>query len=198
MKRMLYVLTILAVVFAWRDWARREIDHPPGVIVPEAPKQSDAGEAKPFEFEGYSLSPRALFEIRARVLSREDYRWSQGADLSPMDLALGWGRMSDQSVLDSIEISQGARWYYTRYEHPSPLPDRDIIHQSANIHMVPGDALVQERLRSIRRGHIIHARGYLVDAKHQSGFSWNTSLSREDSGDGACELFYVERLNIED
>jgi hypothetical protein len=197
MKRMLYVLAFLAVVFAWRDWARREIDHPPGVLVPEAPKQSVVGGATSFEFAGYSLSPRALFEIRARVLSREDYRWSQGADLSPMDLALGWGKMSDQNVLDRIDISQGARWYHTRYENPAPLPDRDIIHQSANMHMVPGDDVVQARLRSIRPGHIIHARGYLVDAEHQSGFSWHTSLSREDSGDGACELFYVERLDIE-
>jgi hypothetical protein len=198
MKRMLYVLVILAVVFGWRDWARRAIEHPPGILVPEAPRQSAADGVNPFEFAGYNLQPRAVFEIRARVLSREDYRWSQGADLSPMDLALGWRQMSDQSVLDRIDISQGARWYYTRYEHPSPLPDREIIHQSANIHMVPGDALVQQRLRSIRRGHIIHARGYLVDAKHPSGFSWHTSLSREDSGDGACELFYVERLYIED
>jgi hypothetical protein len=194
---MLYVLLILAIVFGWRDWARRAIAHPPGVLVPDGPRQSAADGAKPFEFAGYSLRPRAVFEIRARVLSREDYRWSQGADLSPMDLALGWRQMSDQSVLDRIDISQGARWYYTRYEHPSPLPDREIIHQSANIHMVPGNALVQRRLRDIRRGHIIYARGYLVDAKHPSGFSWNTSLSREDSGNGACELFYVELLYIE-
>lgn len=198
MKRVLYVLILLAIVLGWRDWAQREIVHPPGVLVPEAPRQLTPAGAQPFQLQGYRLSPRATFEIRARVLSRENYRWDEGADLAPIDLALGWGVMSDQAVLDRIDISQGARWYYTRYEYPSPLQDREIIHQSANIHMVPGDALVQQRLRSIRRGHIIYARGYLVDAKHPSGFSWHTSLSREDSGDGACELFYVERLYIED
>jgi hypothetical protein len=197
MKRMLYLLIVLVIVVGWRDWAQGDIDHPPGVLVPEEPRQLDAGNAQPFGFEGYRLNPRARFEIRARVLSRADYRWSKGADLSPMDLALGWRRMSDQSVLDRIDVSQGARWYYTRYEHPSPLPDRDIIHQSGNMHMVPGNDLVHKRLRGIRPGHIIQASGYLVDAEHRSGFSWRTSLSREDSGDGACELFYVERLDVE-
>lgn len=197
MKRTLYLLLLLAVFFGWRDWTRREILHPSGVLVIEAPRQQAPGDAQPFTFEDYRLEPRARFELRARVLSREDYRWSEGADLSPVDLALGWGAMSDQAVLDRIEISQGGRWYHTRYEHPAPLPDREIIRQSSNMHIIPADALVRKRLRAIRRGDIVHARGYLVDADHQSGFRWNTSLSRDDTGNGACELFYVERLEIE-
>jgi hypothetical protein len=64
--------------------------------------------------------------------------------------------------------------------------------------MVPASPLVRERLQQIRRGHIIRARGYLVDADGESGFRWQTSLSREDTGGGACELFYVERIEIEE
>jgi len=197
MKRALYLLVLLAVFFGWRDWTQREILHPPGVLVIEPPRQLAPGDAQPFQFEGYRLKPRARFELRARVLSRENYRWSEGANLSPVDLALGWGAMSDQAVLDRIEISQGGRWYHTRYEYPAPLPDREIIRQSGNMHIIPADALVRKRLRAIRRGAIVHARGYLVDADHESGFRWSTSLSRDDTGNGACELFYVERLDIE-
>jgi hypothetical protein len=197
MKRTLYLLVLLAVVFGWRDWTHREILHPPGVLVAEAPRQAAPGDAPPIRFEGYRLKPRAWFELRARVLSRENYRWSEGADLSPVDLALGWGDMSDQAVLDRIEISQGGRWYHTRYEYPAPLSDREIIRQSGNMHIIPADVLVRARLQDIRRGDIVHARGYLVDADHESGFRWNTSLSRDDTGNGACELFYVERLEIE-
>lgn len=197
MKRALYLLILLAVVFGWRDWQRREIVHPPGVLVAEEPRQLDPGDMQPFLLEGFRLNPRAYFDLRARVLSREDYRWDEGAVLSPMDLALGWGAMSDQSVLDRIDVSQGSRWYFTRYEAPAPLPDHQIIHQSGNMHMVPANALVRERLREIRRGHIVRLRGYLVDAEDESGFRWNTSLSRHDTGNGACELFYVERIDIE-
>lgn len=197
MKRALYLLLILTAAFAWRDWSRREIVHPAGVLVPEAPRQADAGDARAIETAGYRLSPRARFEIRARVLSREDYRWDEGAKLSPMDLALGWGAMSDQSLLEQIEISQGARWYHTRYEHPAPLADSEIIQQSGNMHLVPADALVLKQMKKIRHGHIIRARGYLIDAERADGFRWKTSLSRLDTGGGSCELFYVEQLSIE-
>jgi len=197
MKRALYLLLIVAIVFGWRDWSRREIVHPPGILVPDEPRQSAVVDARAFEWAGFRLSPRAQFDIRARVLSREDYRWDDGSDLSPMDLALGWGAMSDQSVLERIEISQGARWYYTRYDYPAPLADRYIIRQSGNMHLVPANPAILTRLREIRRGDVVWLRGFLVDADHDSGFRWRTSLSREDSGDGACELFYVELITIE-
>ena len=197
MKRALYLLLLLAMVLAWRDWSRREIVHPPGVLVPEAPRQQSPGPAKAFQLEDYRLTPRALFELRARVLSREDYRWDAGADLAPVDLALGWGAMSDQAVLDRIEISQGARWYFTRYDDPPPLAARDIIRQSGNMHLVPANPTILARLKQVRRGDVVWLRGYLVDAEHESGFRWTTSLSREDSGQGACEIFYVEQLSLE-
>ncbi len=197
MKRILFLLVVATLVFVWRDWMRREIVHPPGVLVPEAPQQSGLSGEQPFEFRGYRLTPRARFVLRARVLSRKDYRWGDAADLSPMDLALGWGAMSDQAVLERVEVSQGARWYYTRYEYPAPLPDRDIVRQSGNMHIIPADDLVRQRLGDIRRGAVVRAQGYLVDVDQESGFRWRTSPSRNDSGDGSCELFYVERIMIE-
>ena len=182
MKRAFYLLLLLAIVLAWRDWSRREIVHPPGVLVHEAPRQRPVEGSQVIKLEDYRLTPRALFELRARVLSRE---------------ALGWRGMSDQAVLDRIEVSQGARWYRTRYDYPAPMADRDIIRQSGNMHMVPANAAIRARLKQIRRGDLVWLRGYLVDADHDSGFRWRTSLSREDTGDGACEVFYIERITIE-
>ena len=37
-------------------------------------------------------------------------------------------------------------------------------------------------------------RGYLVNVGGPDGFSWNTSLRRDDTGNGACEVFYVESV----
>jgi len=37
-------------------------------------------------------------------------------------------------------------------------------------------------------------RGYLVNVTGPNGFNWNTSLRRDDTGNGACELFYVQAL----
>jgi hypothetical protein len=37
---------------------------------------------------------------------------------------------------------------------------------------------------------------WLVDIRGPGGFSWNTSLRRDDTGNGACEIVYVEELEV--
>lgn len=196
MKKAFYVLLILVVLLTWRNWTRREIVHPPGVLVPQAPRQVAVAEFAYFVHRGFRLTPRAELDIRARVLSREDYRFGKESELSPMDLALGWGVMSDQAVLDRIQVSQGARWYFTRDEYPQPVPDRAIINNSGNMHMIPASDAVLGRLREIRNGDVVRLRGFLVDVDEDSGFQWRTSLRRDDTGNGSCEIFFVERIQI--
>ena len=197
MKKAFYVLLILVVLLTWRNWTRREIIHPPGVLVPQAPRQVAVAEFAYFVHRGFRLTPRAELDIRARVLSREDYRFGKESELSPMDLALGWGVMSDQAVLDRIEISQSGRWYRTRYDFPAPVSDQQIIISSSNMHMIPATGAIKKRIRKLRRGDIVHLAGYLVNVAHDSGWRWQSSLRRDDTGAGACELFYVEQLRIE-
>ena len=197
MKKWLYVLAILAAVMAWRDWIRGPIEHPPGVLVPQAPIQGSEDRGAPLMLGAFTLTPRAEFQLRARVLGRKDYRWGAVSELSPMDLALGWRAMSDQAVLDRIEVRQGARWYFTRYELPAPLSDREIVLNSGNMHMIPATDRIRSDLRRIRNGDVVRIEGFLVDVDRADGFRWRTSLTREDTGDGSCEIVYLERLYIE-
>lgn len=197
MKKVLYALGFVVLLVAWRDWSGREIIHQPGILVSEAPRQQALDESEPIRVGEFRLSRRASFDLQARVLSREDYWWGTESDLSPIDLALGWGVMSDQAVLDRIDISQGSRWYFTRYELPPPIPDREIIRHSGNMHMVPDGPAVLRELKKVRAGDIIRGRGYLVDVDHDSGFYWRTSLRRDDTGGGSCEIFYLEQFEIE-
>jgi hypothetical protein len=197
-KNTFFVLLLILLILAVRGWEGRERAHDPGVLVPESPLQSRAAGRSPIEIGAYRLTPRAGFQLRARVLSREDYRWDAGADLSPVDLALGWGVMSDQAVLDRIDITQGTRWYFTRYERPAPISDREIIRHSANMHMIPANDWVADKLDDVRTGDLVQLHGLLVDADRADGFRWRTSLTRDDTGNGSCELFYVEQIFIED
>jgi len=196
-KKILFVVLVLLAGMAYRDWSLREIEHPPGVLVSELPKQVNVRGLASVTMDGYELTPRAEFEIRARVLARKDYSWGTEADLSPVDLALGWGVMSDQAVLDRIEISQGSRWYYTRYELPAPISDKEIIQNSSNMHIIPAQNRIKKKLQDVRVGDIVRLRGRLVDIDHPSGWYWRTSLSREDTGSGSCEIVYLEDIEIE-
>lgn len=197
MKNTLYVVLVLLLILLVRNWEQRDIEHPPGVLVPELPRQVDLESAQPFELGPFSVTPRAEFRIRARVLGRERYYLGDEAELSPVDLALGWGVMSDQGILDRIEISQGGRWYFTRYDYPAPISDTQIIRHSGNMHMIPANDWVEDKLSEIRTGDLIQARGFLVDVDRSDGFQWRTSLTRNDTGGGSCELFYLEHLFIE-
>jgi hypothetical protein len=196
-KKILFIVLVLLAGMAYRDWSLRDIEYPPGVLVSELPKQTDVRDPAPVMMDDYELTARADFKIRARVLSRENYSWGSEADLSPVDLALGWGVMSDQAVLDRIEISQGSRWYHTRYQLPAPISDREIIQNSGNMHMIPADNWVRKKLRGVRVGDIVWLQGKLVDIDHPSGWHWRTSLRRDDTGGGSCEIVYLEDIEIE-
>lgn len=181
----------MLAVLSLRQWMQRDIVHPPGVLVPERPVQRDIPAGRTITHGEFQLRARADFALSARVLSTRRYGWGRDADLSPVDLALGWGPMSDQAVLDRIDITQGNRWYFTRFELPAPLPERDIIRHSANMHLIPAEPSVEDALTALRRGDLVNLEGFLVDAADASGFTWRTSLTRDDTGDGSCELFLV-------
>ncbi len=197
MVRRLFILSIVALGFlVYRDWDSAPVDHQPGVIVTELPVQMNLKPSN-FMLDDYLLTRKAAFEIRARVLSTEEYFMGREADLSPIDLALGWGPMSNQAVLDQLKISQSGRWFRWRYEGSPPVPEPLIISSSGNMHMIPSNKSIERRLKQLRRGSIIRLEGYLVDVDHDSGWRWRSSMSRNDTGDGACELVYVESLEVE-
>ena len=199
MNRFRLLLVLLLLLAAWGGlswWQSRPLQHPPGVLVTDAPQQLPlAGPLSLPDDDAYRLTPRARFDLSARVLSRADYRFDAGADLVPTDLALGWQQMSDSAVLDHIAISQANRFYFWSVRR-FPIPRRVIETESANMHLIPADAEVRLALKRVRVGDVITLDGYLVDARRGNGFVWRTSLTRDDTGAGACELVYVEQLRI--
>lgn len=186
------ILCALLAWGGWNYWTNRPQEQAPGILASNAPLQIDVGET-PVMIDGYTLTPRARFEIKARVLSRENYRLGREADLSPVDLALGWEAMSDTKVLEKIDISQSGRSYFWHTESP-PIPFEQIAKQSANMHMIPANAEVRARLQQVRRGQVIRISAQLVDVASSDGWQWHTSLTRDDTGAGACEVLLVQDL----
>jgi len=179
-----------------RDWQQKPISHPPGILVTTAPIQIDVL-ATGFEHEAYQVTRKSRFEIQGRVLSTENYYLGREADLSPIDLALGWGVMSDTSLLEQLEISQSSRWYRWRYEDSILVSEQQIIASSGNMHMIPATQSVEQSLMKLRQGDVIALQGYLVDVDHKSGWKWRTSMTRTDTGGGACEIVYVESITVQ-
>ncbi len=196
-------LQILAVCvlsyFAFESFTHRAIHHPDGlVLVANDPEQTDTIDS-PFTFKQYTIQPLADFKIDARVLSTEHYYLDTGANLVPVDLALGWGRMSDSAVIKPLNISQSGRFYRYHYDLPAPIPPEEIISHSANMHMIPSTKLIEKELKNVRVGQVIHITGTLVQATNsEKHWTWRSSLTRYDTGAGACELVWVKQLSVTD
>lgn len=148
-----------------------------------------------FEQNGYSLKPLASFELEAKVLSKENYWFGREAELSKTDLALGWGIMATDELLNKVEVTQHNRWYFWNVSHDfTDELGREISTHSSNMHIIPGNSEVERQLDDIEKGQIVYIKGYLIQANAQDGWHWQSSLSREDTGNGACELVWAEKL----
>ena len=191
-----WLLLALVLLAIWLWTSGRPVARANGVIAPDNPVQTGFESAPPaIAFKDATLHPLAQFTLTARVLSRDDYHLDAESDISPTDLAFGWGRMSDSAVLRDIDISQGGRFYFWR-TRAFPIPEREIETHSANMHMIPADASVARALKRVRVGDVVTLDGYLVEADKPGGWRWRSSLTRDDTGAGACELVYVRDLSI--
>jgi hypothetical protein len=192
------ILLIVAtsfVLFGLYQWStNRPVSYGPGMVAPHAPEQETIENGAPFSHRGYSVTPLATFSVEGRVLGTKRYA-DRGSDLAPIDLALGWGPMSDEAVLKDIRISQSSRFYIWRTE-TFPIPRKAIEENSANMHLIPATHDIAKRLRRARKGHIVGIRGYLVNVDSGDNWHWRSSLTRKDTGNGACELIWVEAFEI--
>ena len=171
-----------------------EVNHGPGVIAPNLPTQQELRGEAGFTHNGFNIQPLARFNIEARVLSRKNYSFDEESKLAPIDLALGWGSMSDERVLDTMEIKQSNRWYHWRTDK-FVIPRKEVIESSANMHLVPANDQVSESLDEIVKGNVVRISGYLIEAE-SSDMKWRSSLTRTDRGANACELIYVQSIEI--
>ncbi|MEO6871642.1 MAG: hypothetical protein ABI233_05415 [Chthoniobacterales bacterium] len=195
---MKFVSLIAVVALAWFAYGRMTapITYPPGVLVAAEPSQTAlTPNDAPFETGKFHLQPLAHFTLDARVLHRKIYRYDRPSALVPVDLAVGWGAMSNQAVLDHLELSQSARFFWYEWRKQPPIPESEIIAHATNLHLIPSSLAIAKRCKQLRAGVLIHLRGLLVEATGPEIGTWRSSLSRTDTGNGACELVWVEELH---
>jgi hypothetical protein len=189
-----WIVAAVVLFSAWRLYSQRDISHAPGMLAAAAPSQHELDDVISIERGSFRLRPRAEFSATVRILAREDYSLGDLATLVPTDFAVGWGPMSDSAILDGIEISQGDRFYYWRTES-WPLSRQDIESHSANWHVIAGSESVGTILRRLRTGNVVELRGQLVDIEGLEG-GMKTSLSRRDTGAGACEILFAASARV--
>ena len=161
---------------------------------PRDPTQSEQTLPTAFTRDDYTIKPLARYTLTAVVLSRSRYRFDEAAKLAPVDLALGWGAMSDAATINALGISQSGRWYEYRWSGEPPISPSEIASHSANTHCIPANAEIRRQLLAVKRHDLVSLDGYLVEVTRPNGWHWRSSLTRDDTRGGACELLWVTQV----
>lgn len=81
---------VTAFVFllgAYQYWTDREVKHAPGILVREAPEQTNLTDnLPPLPVKDATITPLANYKIRARALGKERYWLGQSVTFVPYDV----------------------------------------------------------------------------------------------------------------
>lgn len=146
-----------------------------------------------YRYPGYEIASLESLRISGRVLSVRTYNNGREAELSPLDIALGWGAMAEPANINQLVLSQRNRWLYWKAQS-LPVPRAELVSSMANIHIIPADAAVGAQLAELPVGASIELHGDLVEARGEDGWKWRSSLSRSDTGAKSCELLLLRKI----
>lgn len=148
-----------------------------------------------FVYPGYTIAPLEPFQLTGRILSTRSYRSGREAELSPVDLAIGWDEMAKPDNIAQLDISQRNRWMYWKAKR-LPLPRRQLESSMANVHIIPASVDVAEQVEALAPGSLVTLDGDLVQVNADDGWRWRSSLSRTDTGARSCEVLWLNRIQV--
>lgn len=149
-----------------------------------------------------TLSSDTSYSISAKVESVKAYGDATGSVL-PYDLLLAWGKMSESGVDSRLtwkqEGRQGMVYGALGGLNASGIDKGYVVSHISNNHIIPANERIRAALETIRPGDMVKIDGRLVEVKIKTGnkiISLQSSKSRYDQGDGACEVIMAERMKI--
>ncbi len=150
--------------------------------------------------DGYRvlLNAKARYRLDGVLVSKRGYRGGIMNWLAPWDYGMIWGAVIEQQKF--IQFRQVVRFMLYRYSPEAPVSMPYISSHSSNSHLIPANPNIRKALGKARKKATVRIEGYLVEVTVIKGpklfSSWNSSLTRLDTGNGACEIIYVTRLRI--
>ena len=150
---------------------------------------------------------RAYYDISAVVTSVHDYfGFDFYSALVPRDICLAWGDLKDSLKDPDISYWQDSRECHIKHpnyfaEHPEEAEvgvgrSKFTSLTFSNNHLIPATREVRDQIFGLRRGDKVRIIGYLVSAYSSDTHAEHlvSSTRRDDTGDGACEVIYVARI----
>ena len=193
---LLIVIAVIIFFFVKEHVGRRSIA---GI---GEPVQTEASGSAKMNLDGYDITVtyKYSYNIAALVVSTHDYAENDiGDKLAPTDVALAWGKVA--ALNGSVDFHWSHSGRFIRWSLPSSEElakvgsEAEVDHSVSNNHLIAANESIKKRIKKIKEGDYIRIKGYLVNVdgvkSDGTSFYWYSSTSRDDTGDGACEVIYV-------
>lgn len=202
--------TVLYLIFyiLYSSFSSQEkINNSSDIFCKEDPIQNTCSDIQNLSIEGISseyykdvvIVAKAEYTIQARLVLKTEYN-DQNSGIAKCDLALAWGDIAKISNIKDVTYSQSNRWYYFTTHNILKFSVKYVGEHSCNLHAIASTKKIQKEIDSLKQYDIVRLKGYLVNVtwknENDSSYYWNSSLRRDDSGDGACELMYITDIQI--
>jgi hypothetical protein len=158
------------------------------------------------ENANYMLVPQYRYTLTGELLISDDYWFGPMAEVSPLDLSIGWGYLTHPKVKRNLVYSHGDRFYRWRFRADAPAKIKRarayVITHSSNNHIIPANDRIEYGLTEAGVGETIKLKGLLVDVlkydenRELMAEPWRTSTHRRDYGASGCEIIYVTEARI--
>lgn len=139
------------------------------------------------------------YEHSGEVLSATAYDLAWTNDFFDVDVGTIWGP-TREALKQRFTFQQMGRFLFWRTETEPTQEERlDVTRHIANNHVIPaeGSAHLSRAVRFVREGDVVRIKGALVRILDESGVVLaSSSVVRDDTGDGACEIVWVDELQI--
>jgi hypothetical protein len=196
---------VFAATFFTRNTFRNVDDIAPEILKDPIQVETENPEPITFTRDGYEyvLTPLYDYEINGLIVGKMDYRVfsiDKYDSVFPGDLCIIWGPNVSSAVYrnPAVKFSQDCRWCWVQWSGNVGFSMREM----SNNHLLINSKYLESKFNSLLRGDQVKVKGKLVNVeaevpgKPESHITWHTSITREDTGAGACEVIYVEDIQV--
>ncbi|MGY6276892.1 hypothetical protein [Methylomonas sp. MgM2] len=152
----------------------------------------------------YTIHPKFDYDLQGVVVSYSDadeltniWHYKRWQDfINVRDLCVIWGKNVESGIYKNMKFRSDSWTCWAAW------PDQATgaafkMNALSNNHIVANYDAVKKALMQAETGDLIHIKGILAEyVNHAAGYTRGTSVTREDTGQGACETIYVDDFKI--
>jgi len=154
------------------------------------------------EYKGHSyrVQPKASYDLRGLIVSQNNPRgladiYHDSKSIDTKDFCVIWGHNVRSNEFHQVKFWSNAWTCWCQWQDAGL---RFWMDELSNNHLITDSDAIRHKIARAGIGDQVHIKGMLVGYK-ESGTNqgWrNSSLNRTDTGNGACEVIFVQELTI--